>query len=173
MAEHYSELEVAHTERVQSSPEAVDYSTFAPQRVSLSNDSPEVVSQPTFTSDAAHNSLLSDGDGTDTKKWNPQVRLLARTIATVTHNCAGFSSTRSLRLPQSWFEEEGQRSRARDGAICGQRDISRRWFGTKTIGQSKTSGHIILGRGWACCFGRGGHRCRRWCWSRNKKQKFQ
>ena len=77
MAEHYSELEVAHTERVQSSPEVVNYSSFAPQRVSLSNDSPEVVSQPTFTSNAAHNSLMSDGDGTDTKKWNPQVRLLA------------------------------------------------------------------------------------------------
>ncbi|KAL8792899.1 MAG: hypothetical protein Q9195_004476 [Heterodermia aff. obscurata] len=72
MAEHYSGLEVAHTERVQSSPEVVDYSSFAPQRASLSHDSPEVVSQPTFASNAAHNSLLSDGDGTDTKKWHPQ-----------------------------------------------------------------------------------------------------
>ena len=82
MAEHYSELEVAHTERVQSSPEVVDYSSFAPQRASLSHDSPEVVSQPTFTSNAAHNSLLSDGDETDAKKWHPPVRMLARTMAT-------------------------------------------------------------------------------------------
>ena len=105
MAEHYSGLEVAHTERVQSSPEVVDYSSFAPQRASLSHDSPEVVSQPTFTSDVAHNSLLSDGDGTDTKKRHSQVRLPARTIAAATHNSAD-SSTRSLRLPQSSSEEE-------------------------------------------------------------------
>ena len=81
MAEDYSRLEVAQTERVQSSPEVIDYSSFAPQRASLSHDSPEVVSQP-FTSHVAHNSLLSDGDETDTKKWHPQVRLPARAIAT-------------------------------------------------------------------------------------------
>lgn len=173
MAEYYSGLEVAHTERVQSSPEVVDYSSFAPQRASLSHDSPEVVSQPTFTSNAAHNSLLSDGDGTDSKKWHPQVRLPAQTIATVTDNSADFSSTRSLRLPQSWFEEERQWSRAGDGAKSGERDISRTWYGKRTAGQFKPSGYTILGLDRASCFGRCGHRCRRWRWSRNKKQEFQ
>lgn len=75
MAEHYSGLEVAHTERVQSSPEVVNYSSFAPQRTSFSHDSPEVVSQPTFA-DTAHHSLLSDGNDAHTEQWPPQVKLL-------------------------------------------------------------------------------------------------
>ena len=173
MADYYPGLEVAHTERVQSSPEVVDYSSFAPQRASLSHDSPEVVSQPTFTSGAAHDSLPTDGDETDTKKWDPQVRLPARTIATVTHISADFSSTRSHRLHQSWFEEERQWSRAGDGANSGERDISRRWFGKRTAGQSKASGYNILGLDRASCFGRCGDRCWRWRWSRNKKQEFR
>ena len=106
MAEDYSGLEVAHTERVHSSPEVIDYSSFAPQRNSLSHESPEVVSQPTFTSGVAHNSLLSDGDGTYTKKWFPQVKLPPRTTTAVTHNSADFSPTRSLRFLQPWFKEE-------------------------------------------------------------------
>ena len=79
MAEHYSGLEVAHTEHVQSSPEVVNHSSFA-QRASLSHDSPEVVSQPTFASDTAHQSLPNDGNDVQTKQWSPQVNILSDTL---------------------------------------------------------------------------------------------
>ena len=73
MAEHYPGLEVAHTEHVQSSPEVLDYSTFAPQRTSLSHNSPEVVSEPTFGADTNHHSVLSEKTVTDNEEWPPQV----------------------------------------------------------------------------------------------------
>jgi len=70
MAENYSQLEVANSEHVHSSPEVVNHYTFAPELASTLYDAPEAVENGTHMPQRA---AFHESPELDRKKWRPDV----------------------------------------------------------------------------------------------------
>lgn len=69
MAESYSQLEVANSEHVHSSPEVVNYDS-APELASPLHDAPEAVEDGSHMPQRAG---FHESPELDTKKWRPEV----------------------------------------------------------------------------------------------------